>query len=117
MPSFSNEVKNELSRLEVQDVSCDKAELLALLRMSGAKDPDEFIKAIASDTLIIIDSEQIDLSTAKNYGEGAIEFWNCPEDSFFHFLILLSAGSRIHSVRSPCRLPTKRCTARTARRP
>ena len=36
MPSFSNEVKNELSRLEVQDVSCDKAELLALLRMSGA---------------------------------------------------------------------------------
>lgn len=44
---------------------------------------DEFIKAIASDTLIIIDSEQIDLSTAKNYGEGAIEFWNCPEDSFF----------------------------------
>ena len=36
MPSFSNEVKNELSRLESQDVVCDKAELLALLRMSGA---------------------------------------------------------------------------------
>lgn len=34
--SFSTEVKNELARLEPHDVNCDKAELLALLRMSGA---------------------------------------------------------------------------------
>ena len=34
--SFSMEVKNELARLEPHDVNCDKAELLALLRMSGA---------------------------------------------------------------------------------
>lgn len=34
--SFSNEVKNELARLEPHDPNCDKAELLALLRMSGA---------------------------------------------------------------------------------
>lgn len=34
--SFSTEVKNELARLEPRDSNCDKAELLALLRMSGA---------------------------------------------------------------------------------
>ena len=34
--SFSNEVKNELSRLETNEVCCDKAELLGVLRMSGA---------------------------------------------------------------------------------
>lgn len=34
--SFSTEVKNELARLEPRDANCDKAELLALLRMSGA---------------------------------------------------------------------------------
>ncbi|MEG0798676.1 MAG: DNA-binding protein WhiA [Acidaminococcaceae bacterium] len=34
--SFSNEVKNELARLEGQSVCCDKAELFGLLRMSGA---------------------------------------------------------------------------------
>lgn len=44
---------------------------------------DEFINAIASDTLIIIDSKEIDLSTAKSYGENAIEFWDTPESSFF----------------------------------
>lgn len=34
--SFSNDVKNELSRIETNDACCDKAELLGLLRMSGA---------------------------------------------------------------------------------
>ena len=34
--SFSNDVKNELSRIETNDHCCDKAELLGLLRMSGA---------------------------------------------------------------------------------
>lgn len=34
--SFSTDVKNELARLEPKDANCDKAELLALLRMSGA---------------------------------------------------------------------------------
>lgn len=34
--SFSNDVKNELSRIETNDAECDKAELLGLLRMSGA---------------------------------------------------------------------------------
>lgn len=34
--SFSNDVKNELSRIETNDPCCDKAELLGLLRMSGA---------------------------------------------------------------------------------
>jgi len=34
--SFSAEVKNELARLEPRDANSDKAELLALLRMSGA---------------------------------------------------------------------------------
>ena len=34
--SFSNDVKNELSRIETNDTCCDKAELLGLLRMSGA---------------------------------------------------------------------------------
>lgn len=34
--SFSNDVKNELSRLEGNEPCCDKAELLGLLRMSGA---------------------------------------------------------------------------------
>lgn len=34
--SFSNDVKNELSRIETNDQCCDKAELLGLLRMSGA---------------------------------------------------------------------------------
>lgn len=34
--SFSNDVKNELSRIETNDVDGDKAELLGLLRMSGA---------------------------------------------------------------------------------
>ncbi len=34
--SFSNDVKNELSRIETNDSCCDKAELLGLLRMSGA---------------------------------------------------------------------------------
>ena len=34
--SFSNDVKNELSRIETNDVTGDKAELLGLLRMSGA---------------------------------------------------------------------------------
>lgn len=34
--SFSNDVKNELSRLETNEVCCDKAELLGVLRMSGA---------------------------------------------------------------------------------
>ena len=34
--SFSNDVKNELSRLETNDVCCDKAEVLGVLRMSGA---------------------------------------------------------------------------------
>ena len=34
--SFSNEVKNELARLESTKTCCDKAELLGLLRMSGA---------------------------------------------------------------------------------
>lgn len=34
--SFSNDVKNELARIETNDASDDKAELLGLLRMSGA---------------------------------------------------------------------------------
>lgn len=34
--SFSNDVKNELARIESSDVNEDKAELLGLLRMSGA---------------------------------------------------------------------------------
>lgn len=34
--SFSNDVKNELSRIETNDADADKAELLGLLRMSGA---------------------------------------------------------------------------------
>ena len=34
--SFSNDVKNELSRLETNDLCCDKAEVLGVLRMSGA---------------------------------------------------------------------------------
>lgn len=34
--SFSNEVKNELARLDNDKPCCDKAELLGLLRMSGA---------------------------------------------------------------------------------
>lgn len=34
--SFSNDVKNELSRIETNEPCCDKAELLGLLRMSGA---------------------------------------------------------------------------------
>jgi hypothetical protein len=34
--SFSNDVKNELSRIEMTDPMVDKAELLGLLRMSGA---------------------------------------------------------------------------------
>lgn len=34
--SFSNDVKNELSRIESNEPCCDKAELLGLLRMSGA---------------------------------------------------------------------------------
>ena len=34
--SFSNDIKNELSRLETNEVCCDKAELLGVLRMSGA---------------------------------------------------------------------------------
>ena len=34
--SFSNDVKNELSRIEGNETCCDKAELLGLLRMSGA---------------------------------------------------------------------------------
>ena len=34
--SFSNEVKNELARLEGQNLCCDKAELYGLLKMSGA---------------------------------------------------------------------------------
>lgn len=34
--SFSNDVKNELARIETNDTSDDKAELLGLLRMSGA---------------------------------------------------------------------------------
>ena len=34
--SFSNEVKNELSRLEVSKKCCERAELLGLLRVSGA---------------------------------------------------------------------------------
>ena len=34
--SFSNDVKNELSRIESNEVCCDKAELLGVLRMSGA---------------------------------------------------------------------------------
>ena len=34
--SFSNDVKNELSRIETNDAEGDKAELLGLLRMSGA---------------------------------------------------------------------------------
>ena len=34
--SFSNEVKNELARIESQKKCCEKAELLGLLRMSGA---------------------------------------------------------------------------------
>ena len=34
--SFSNDVKNELSRLETNEVCCDKAEVLGVLRMSGA---------------------------------------------------------------------------------
>lgn len=34
--SFSNDVKNELSRIETNDATGDKAELLGLLRMSGA---------------------------------------------------------------------------------
>ena len=34
--SFSNEVKNELARIEVAKKCCEKAELLGLLRMSGA---------------------------------------------------------------------------------
>ena len=34
--SFSNDVKNELSRIETNDANDDKAELLGLLRMSGA---------------------------------------------------------------------------------
>lgn len=34
--SFSNDVKNELSRIETNDAQGDKAELLGLLRMSGA---------------------------------------------------------------------------------
>lgn len=34
--SFSNDVKNELSRIETNDPCYDKAELLGLLRMSGA---------------------------------------------------------------------------------
>ncbi|MDD4084986.1 MAG: DNA-binding protein WhiA [Acholeplasmataceae bacterium] len=34
--SFSNEVKNELARIEPQKACCDRAELYGLLRMSGA---------------------------------------------------------------------------------
>ena len=34
--SFSNDVKNELSRIETNDAAGDKSELLGLLRMSGA---------------------------------------------------------------------------------
>lgn len=34
--SFSSDVKNELARLEGQEVCCEKAELLGVLRMSGA---------------------------------------------------------------------------------
>lgn len=34
--SFSNDVKNELARLEIGRQCCEKAELLGLLRMSGA---------------------------------------------------------------------------------
>lgn len=34
--SFSNDVKNELSRIDTNDAAGDKAELLGLLRMSGA---------------------------------------------------------------------------------
>ncbi len=34
--SFSNDVKNELSRIETNDADADKSELLGLLRMSGA---------------------------------------------------------------------------------
>ena len=34
--SFSNDVKNELSRLETNEVCCDKAEVLGVLGMSGA---------------------------------------------------------------------------------
>lgn len=34
--SFSNEVKNELSRLDVSKKCCERAELLGLLRVSGA---------------------------------------------------------------------------------
>ncbi len=34
--SFSNDVKNELARIESNDANEDKAELLGLLRMSGA---------------------------------------------------------------------------------
>lgn len=34
--SFSNDVKNELSRIETNEPCCDKAELLGVLRMSGA---------------------------------------------------------------------------------
>lgn len=34
--SFSNEVKNELARLENGKQCCEKAELFGLLRMSGA---------------------------------------------------------------------------------
>lgn len=34
--SFSNDVKNELSRIETNEACCDKAELLGVLRMSGA---------------------------------------------------------------------------------
>jgi DNA-binding transcriptional regulator WhiA len=34
--SFSNDVKNELARLEIPKKCCEKAELLGLLKMSGA---------------------------------------------------------------------------------
>ena len=34
--SFSNDVKNELARLEMTKKCCQKAELLGLLKMSGA---------------------------------------------------------------------------------
>ena len=34
--SFSNEVKNELARIEGQKSCCDKGELYGLLKMSGA---------------------------------------------------------------------------------
>ena len=74
---------SQFSAAGIGTVEAEPAEIVT----DGAKTvhvstADEFLAAIASDTVIVIDAEEIDLTTASSYGSSAADFWTPEAESF-----------------------------------